>query len=270
MDIALALLINFAVALGLLLTVWLVCLALRDATIVDAFWAFGHIAVAVASFVQATRGHEPRKLLMLGLCVLWGLRLGGYMLWRWRAHGPDRRYASLIGKAGRDRGWGFARASLLLVFLTQAPVLWLSSLPVQLGQFAAEPAALGPLAWIGAGAALFGLAYESVADFEMQCFRARPDARDRVMNEGLWRYCRHPNYFGEALVWIGIVLVGAETFPGWFALPGVLFLIWTLNKWSGAATLEPRLTRTRAGYADYVATTNRLIPWPPRKAAAHG
>lgn len=270
MDIALALLINFAVALGLLLIVWLVCLALRDATIVDAFWAFGHIAVAIASFVQATEGYEPRKLLILGLCVLWGLRLGGYMLWRWRAHGPDRRYASLIGKAGRDRGWGFAKASLLLVFLTQAPVLWLSSLPAQLGQFAATPAALGPLAWIGAAVALFGLAYESVADFQMQRFRARPDARDRVMNQGLWRYCRHPNYFGEALVWIGIFLVGAETLPGWFALPGVLFLIWTLNKWSGAATLEPRLTRTRAGYADYVATTNRFIPWPPRKAAAHG
>lgn len=270
MSLVLALGVNFAVALGLLLLVWLVCLKLRDATIVDAFWAFGHVAVAISSYVQAIDGYDPRKQLILGLTVLWGLRLGGYMLWRWRDHGPDRRYASLIGKAQRDRGWGFAKASLLLVFLTQAPVLWLASLPAQLGQFAAEPAALGPLAWIGAGVAVFGLIYESIADAQMNRFRARPDARERTMNEGLWRYSRHPNYFGEALVWVGIFLVGAETAPGWFALPGVLFLIWTLNKWSGAATLEPRLTRTRPGYAEYVATTNRFIPGPPRKIADGG
>lgn len=268
MEIIQFLAINFAVVLALLLLLWGVCLVIRDATVVDAMWAFGHIAVAVAAFVQTPDGAEPRRLLLLGLCVLWGLRLGGYMLWRWRVHGPDRRYASLIGKAQRDRGWGFAKASLLLVFLTQAPVLWLSSLPVQLGQIPAEPAGLGPLAFIGAAVALFGLAYETLADIQMARFRARPGSREQVMDEGLWRWSRHPNYFGEAVVWWGIFLVGAETGLGWFALPGVLFLTWTLNKWSGAPTMEPRLTRNRPGYAAYVASTNRFLPGPKRKAEA--
>lgn len=254
--------INALVLIAFFLTAWLICLKLRDVTPVDSLWAFGMVVLAIASFVQAGGLHE-RKLLLLGLCGAWGLRLGGYMLWRWRTHGTDRRYVSMLGKAEARRGWGFAKASLLLVFATQMPLLFIVALPVQLGQADAAPG-LGTLAWIGAGLAVFGILFETIGDAQLVRFRRDPANAGQVMHSGLWRYTRHPNYFGDACTWWGLYLIAAETWTGIWALPGPLLLTWTLMKWSGAPTVEGRMHKTRPGYAEYVRRTSGFVPWWPR------
>ena len=257
--------INAAVCVVSFLTLWLICLRLRDVTMVDSFWAFGMVIIAVASFVQ-TGGASPRKGLLLGLCALWGLRLGGYLLWRWRDHGPDRRYVSLLGKAQAQKGWGFGEASLRLVFATQAPLLFIVCLPVQLGQISTPATKLGVLAITGAVLAGFGIIFETVSDWQLTRFRKNASNAGRVLDTGLWRYTRHPNYFGEACVWWGLYLIAAETPIGLWALPGPVFLTWTLIKWSGAPTLEHRLRKTRPDYVRYIETTSGFLPWPPKTA----
>jgi steroid 5-alpha reductase family enzyme len=243
---------------------WLICLKMRDVTPVDSVWALGMVTLAATSFI-ITGPPSTRKWLLLGLCAAWGLRLGGYMLWRWRDHGPDRRYQALIGKAQRDKGWGFAKATGLLVFATQAPLLFIVCLPVQLGQVGA-PTPLGLLAYVGIILAVVGILFETIGDAQLVRFKRDPENAGKVMDRGLWRYTRHPNYFGDACVWWGLFLIAAETPYGIFALPGPILLTWTLMKWSGAPTVEGRLHKTRPGYADYVKRTSGFIPMPPKKS----
>lgn len=248
-----------------MLILWAICLRLKDVTPVDSWWALGMVVLAISTFVQAP-GPMPRKALMLGLCAAWGLRLGGHLLARWRSHGPDRRYRTMLGKAESERGWGFAKASLLLVFLLQAPLQFIVALPVQLGQIAPQPATLGPLAWAGAALALVGLAFETIGDAQLNAFRKDPANKGKVLATGLWRYTRHPNYFGDACVWWGLFLIGAETTLGLFAVVGSVLLTFTLMKWSGAPTVENRMRRTKPDYEDYIRRTSGFVPWFPKKA----
>ena len=223
--------------------------------------------LAISTFAL-TPGVTPRKLLLLGLCAAWGLRLGGYLLWRWRKQGPDRRYIRMMEKAEQAKGWSFAKTALLSVFATQAPLLFVVCLPVQLGQLSVEPSVLGPVAWLGAVIAVVGLAFESTADWQLVRFRSDPANRGKVLSTGLWRYTRHPNYFGDACVWWGLYLIAAETTVGLWAVPGPILLTWTLMKWSGAPTVEYRMRKTRPDYVRYIETTSGFVPLPPRRLAA--
>lgn len=255
---------NAVILVGCFAILWAVCLKTRDVTPVDSFWAFGMVVMAISTFALSS-GEPHRKGLLLSLCALWGIRLGGYMIWRWRRHGTDRRYAALLGKAEAQRGWSFGKASALLVFATQAPLLFVVCLPVQLGQVAASPP-LGPLAAIGAALSLFGVGFEAIGDLQLVRFKAKEANTGKVMDRGLWRFTRHPNYFGDACAWWGMFLVAAETPVGIWSLPGPVLLTWTLMKWSGAPTVEGRMRRTRPDYAHYVARTSGFVPWPPRRA----
>lgn len=261
---ALLLGINFGIALACVLVLWLLCLRGRDPTPMDSFWAFGLLLMCISSFcLSGVR--EPRNWLMLGLCAAWGLRLGTYLLWRWRTHGADPRYAAMMRRAQERKGWNYPYASLRLVFLTQAPLLWLVSLPVQLGQSPSAAPSLGLLAVVGAALSLLGIVFESVGDWQMSRFRANPANAGQVMDRGLWRYTRHPNYFGDACVWWGLYLIAAETAAGRWSIAGPLFLTYTLLHWSGADLLERRLLRSRPAYAEYAARTSRFLPWPPKR-----
>jgi len=267
MEILTLLAINAAVCCTGMLLLWLACVVMKDVTVIDASWALGMVVLAASTWLQAG-GAPERKLLLTGLCAVWGLRLGCYLVWRWRTHGMDRRYKAILGHAQKHRGWGFAKASLLLVFATQAPLQFMVSLPVQLGQIDDQPAALGPLAWIGAGMAAVGILFETIGDWQLVRFRSKPENSGRVLNTGLWRYTRHPNYFGDALTWWGIYLVAAETSMGLWSFIGPVFLTWTLMKWSGAPMLESRLRKTRPDYVAYIEQTSGFVPWPPRKPSA--
>jgi steroid 5-alpha reductase family enzyme len=262
MTVAAVLAVNAVVLVALFLTAWLICLKMRDVTPVDSLWAFGMVAMAASTFSQ-TGGDPTRKALLLGLCALWGVRLGGYLLWRWRDHGPDRRYRTMFARAQEHRGWGFAKASLLLVFALQAPLLFIVCLPVQLGQIDRAPP-VGAMGWTGAALAVIGIVFESIGDAQLVAFRRKPANAGKVMDRGLWRYTRHPNYFGDACAWWGLYLIAAETRVGLWALPGPLLLTWTLMKWSGAPTIEGRLKRKKQGYEEYMRRTSGFVPWFPR------
>jgi steroid 5-alpha reductase family enzyme len=263
MEIARVLLINFAVIVVAFLILWRVCCALGDVSVIDSFWAYGMVALAATTFVQ-THGNPQRKLLLLCVCAVWGIRLGTHLFVRWRAHGADRRYVNMLGKAQTQRGWGFAKASLILVFLTQPPLLFFVCLPVQLGQFTAGPP-LGIIAAVGTALAILGIIFETVSDWQLTRFKADAANNGKVLDTGLWRYTRHPNYFGDTCVWWGLYLIAAETSVGLWALPAPILLTWMLMRWSGVPILERRLAKTRPDYADYVRRTSGFVPLPPRK-----
>ncbi|WP_394762820.1 DUF1295 domain-containing protein [Phenylobacterium sp.] len=264
-DFVSVLAINGGVIVVLFVVAWAICVAMRDCTPVDSLWGLGMGAVAISTFIQ-TGGGTPRRMVLTGVCVAWALRLGGYMLWRWRDHGPDGRYVRMMAKAEAERGWGYGYAAFRLVFLLQMPLLWLVCLPVQLGQLAAAPAQLGPLAVAGTVLAVFGLAFESLADWQLVRFKKDAANKGEVLDKGLWRYTRHPNYFGDACVWWGLWLVAAETTPGLVSIVGPAYLVFTLTRWSGAPTVEGRLRRRKPGYEDYMRRTSGFIPWPPKPA----
>ncbi len=265
-EIGAVLAINFGLCVAGFVALWLVGSAIRDVSFIDSVWALGMGGLAAATWLQV-RSHGPDQMLLAGLCVVWALRLGLHLLIRWRSHGPDRRYVRMMEKAKAERGWSYAQASLRLVFLLQAPLMWTVALPVQLGQMTDAPARIGPLGWIGAAVAVFGIGFETLGDAQITRFKADPANAGQVLDRGLWRYTRHPNYFGDICAWVGIYLVAAETGIGAWALPGPLLLIFLLTRWSGGVTYERRLTKTRPGYDDYQRRTSALIPWPPKPAA---
>lgn len=267
-DVLTMLGVNFAGLIAVILILWAIAVRLRDVSFVDAFWAFGMVLLAWASAWQAGTG-APHGQWLLGLTTLWGLRLAIHLFLRWRAAGEDPRYQKILSGVMKQRGWSWALSALVMVFLMQAPLLFITSLPAQIGIWAsaADPAsAIGLLGWLGIVAALIGIAFETIGDAQLDRFRRNPANKGRVLDTGLWRYTRHPNYFGDTLTWWGIWLVAADIGP-WAALASVIgpiFLTFTLTRWSGKALLEKGLHKSRPGYADYVQRTSGFIPWPPK------
>ena len=260
-------LINAGVILALFIAAWAICVAMKDCTPVDSLWGLGMGAVAISTFLQ-TGGGTERRIVLSAICVAWSLRLGGYLLWRWRDHGPDGRYVRMLDKAKAERGWNYPYAAFRLVFALQMPMLWLVCLPVQLGQISAEPDRLGPMGLAGAALALIGLGFETIADAQLVQFKKNPANAGKVLDRGLWRYTRHPNYFGDACVWIGLWLVAAETTLGVFSIVGPAYLVFTLTRWSGMPTVEGRMRRRKPDYEDYVRRTSPFVPWIPKAPAA--
>jgi steroid 5-alpha reductase family enzyme len=248
---------------GLMLVLWIVSLRIRDASIVDPFWGFGFAMVGWVAFA-ASDGDDGRRLLLAVLVSLWGLRLFGYLTWRNRGKGEDFRYAAMRDKHGER----FGLVSLGTVFGLQGVLMLVVSLPVQLGQVPDDPG----LGWIAlAGAALWavGLAFETIGDLQLARFKADPANRGKVLDRGLWRYTRHPNYFGDFLVWWGLWVVAAEA--GWPALTiiGPIVMSILLMRVSGVTLLERDIATRRPGYAEYVRRTSAFFPRPPREISSH-
>ena len=262
-ETATLLALNLALITAVMLALWGLSLRLKDVSFIDGVWPLGMLMLALATWPR-TEGDPVRKALLLWLCGIWALRLGWHLLRRWRALGADARYTDILGRMDRDRGWSFGRTALLVVFLPQAFLAWLTSLPVQLGQVAMTPA-IGLIGWAGAVLAVIGIGFESLGDAQLAAFRRDPKNKGKVLDTGLWRYTRHPNYFGDACVWWGLWLIAAETTPGLFAVAGPLFLTFTLTKWSGIGITEKATAKSKPGYADYVRRTSAFVPWPPRE-----
>ncbi|MDZ3830406.1 MAG: DUF1295 domain-containing protein [Sphingopyxis sp.] len=264
----LLLLLNFVGLMAVILLLWRLSVAVRDVSFIDAFWAFGMVLLAAGALVQ-TGANGVHGMALVLLTALWGLRLAGHLFLRWRRSGEDPRYEMIMARTMEAKGWSWPQTALVTVFLTQAPLLFITCLPAQIGIWAsaADPGSvLSPLGWLGIVAALGGIAFESIGDAQLDAFRADPANKGRVLDTGLWRYTRHPNYFGDALTWWGLWLIAADTgHPAALAsVVGPLFLTFTLTRWSGKALLEKGLHRTRPGYAEYVQRTSGFIPWPPK------
>ncbi len=260
-----ALAINAAILLAIIIVLWLISLKIDDVSFIDAFWGAGMGVMALTSYLQLPERGLVATVLMVMTCA-WGFRLGIYLIRRWSAEGEDKRY-KLILKKDREAG-RFASAALTKVWLMQAVLLFAVSSPAQVGILAADDGnSLGPLAWAGIAVFAIGIFFEWVGDWQLSRFKADPANQGKVLDTGLWRYTRHPNYFGDFMAWWGIWIVCASV--GWIyaaaTVIGPLFLSFTLTKWSGAPLLERGMAKTKGDkYADYKARTSPFFPRPPK------
>ena len=248
---------------GSMLGLWLLSLVLRDASIADIAW--GPIFVAVAAIGAAFGAGWPgRQLLVLAMVALWGLRLGWHIYRRNRGKGEDPRYASWREAHGEAWWW----VSLFRVFLLQGAVLWVVSLPIQLAMTLPGRAAftawdaLGELIWAA------GFLTEAIADAQLRAFKRDP-ASSGVLDDGLWRWSRHPNYFGEAVLWWGIWLPSLSVPWGWAAVVSPILMTLLLRYVSGVPLAE-RLMEDRPGWDAYVDRVRIFVPGPRAGPRAPG
>lgn len=268
-PLATMLLISLLVVLVTMTALWLMSLALRNASIVDPFWGTGFILVTWLTLACTPPAWSvARSWLLAALVTIWGLRLSLYLLWRNSGHGEDRRYRAMRDHHGTRFWW----ISLLTVFWLQGVILWIVSLPIQAAMLADPTNAMLvqtsglPLGWldvIGASVWLIGFLFESIGDLQMSRFQANPANADHVMDRGLWRYTRHPNYFGDFCVWWGLFLIAAGAGAAWTVFSPLL-MSFLLLKVSGVTLLEKTITTRRPDYAAYQARTSSFFPWPPR------
>jgi steroid 5-alpha reductase family enzyme len=252
--------ITFGVTLLVFVGLWVLSLRLRNASIVDIWWGPGFALIAGLTFWLTSDAPLPRRLLTTTLTVVWGLRLGLHLFVRNAGKGEDFRYVLMRRRFG-DR---FPLVSLATVFGLQAVLMWIVSVPVQAAQRGLWPPSLG--AWDLIGTLVWGLGFgfETIGDWQLARFKADPSSAGQVMDRGLWRYTRHPNYFGDACVWWGLFLIACATPRGWHSLPGPIMMTILLRRVSGVPMLEHGMQKRRPGYADYVARTSPFVPWWPR------
>ncbi len=239
---------------------WLVSLARRDASIADTFWGPGFLLLA-AFYASRSAGWEVRTWIVMALTGVWAIRLGAHIHRRNRDRPEDPRYAAWRERAGPSFWW----KSLFSVFLLQATLMWIVSAPLLLAVAAAEPSRL--TSWDVAGLALWsvGFAFEALGDAQLAAFRRDPSNRGRVLDSGLWRFTRHPNYFGDATIWWGLYLFAAGVPGGAWTMFSPILMTTLLLRVSGVSLLERGLHVTRPGYRDYVARTSAFFPLPPRR-----
>lgn len=252
-------LLGLAAIVALFTALWLASLALRNSSIVDMWWGPGILVIGLTYFLT-TDGSPNRERLTLVLVAIWAIRLAAHIGARNIGHGEDFRYAKWRNERGHSWWW----FSYFKVFLLQAVIAWIVALPLYYA--IASPAPL-QFTWLDTlGAALFavGFLFEAIGDEQLRRFKADPANRGRVMQTGLWRYTRHPNYFGEAVLWWGLGLLGAATPGGYLGLIGPALITFFLIRVSGVALLEQTLMRTKPGYAEYVARTSSFFPMVPR------
>jgi steroid 5-alpha reductase family enzyme len=249
------LVLNAGLILAAMITIWGISVRWRDASIVDIFWGLGFALVAWATF--AVTPHNLRSLLLVGMTTVWGVRLASYLAWRNHGRGEDSRYQAMRQKHGESFWW----VSLLTVFALQGLVMWIVSLPVQIGQTEQTP--LSVFNYAGVFVWLVGFSFEAIGDYQLARFKSDPQNKGKVLDHGLWRYTRHPNYFGNALIWWGIFIVSCSTSTFWLAISPV-FMTFLLLKVSGVALLERDLANRSSGYRDYIRRTSSFVPWFPK------
>jgi len=184
----------------LMTVLWLISLALKNASIVDIFWGIGFIIVTWMAFAL-TQGYLPRKQLVATLVTIWGLRLAIHIRIRNWGKPEDFRYAKWREENSRRWWW----LSFFQVFLLQGILMWIISAPLLAAQTSGFPAILTPLDLLGAALCTLGLLFKSIADLQLMLFKADPANKGKLLTTGLWKYTRHPNYFGEAVVWWGFM-----------------------------------------------------------------
>jgi len=244
------------------LAVWVIGLAIKDSSIVD-IWFAPCIGIAAVIGYYLGGGAEDRRLLVMALALLWSARLGGYLLWRNWGH-EDRRYARLRQHV-ESQGKSYALHSLIHVNIYQGITVVIIALPFIFAQVATEPVALGLLAYVGTALVVFGVVFEGTADMQLSRFRGDSSNEGKVLDSGLWRYSRHPNYFGECCVWLGFGLIASEVPWGWIGLISPAFITWAILGMMGKELLERRMLKKRPEYQDYVRRTSGFFPLPPRR-----
>ena len=250
-------LLGLPIALILPLLTWVVSLIKGDVSIVDSVWSLIFLTLCLTWFV-AFQYTTARSVIVLALVAVWALRLSAYITWRNWGEAEDARYRAMRLKHSPH----FAFKSLFIVFLLQGTLAWILALPLLAAVTGNKP--LNLFDALAAALVLFGILFESVADAQLAAFKASNGNRGRVMNTGLWRYSRHPNYFGECCVWWGFYLFAVAA-GGWWSLLSPMLMTVLLLRVSGVTLLEKDIVRRRPGYREYIKNTNAFIPGIPGK-----
>jgi len=250
-----------AIILGLMTALWLVSLRLRDSSVVDGFWGGGFVIATWFYFAQTPDGSEPRRWLIAALVTVWGLRLSTYILRRNWGKGEDPRYAKWREEAGTAWWW----RSFFKVFLLQGILMWVISLPLLAAQVSATPARLTVLDGLASLLWGIGFFFEALGDWQLARFKADPANRGKVLSSGVWRYSRHPNYFGEAAMWWGYFLVAAAA-GGWWTIFSPILMTLLLLRVSGVTMLERNLKEAKPQYREYIESTSEFVPWFPKRS----
>ncbi len=256
--------LNLGIIMGCVVLLWLISIPIKDVSIIDMAFALILLGAASSAYLLGP-GVENRKQLIVGLVALWALRITWHLVRRNWGHGEDARYSKLRSWVNNDRA--FIWLSLRKVFLLQGIVLWLVSLPIQMAMVYSTPAQLGWVAFLGSAICLAGIVIETIADAQLTKFRANPANKGTVLDSGLWRYSRHPNYFGELCVWWGLFIIACENIVGLVTIVGPLAYTYLVVNVTGQATLDKKLAREKPAYAAYMQSTNGLIPGPRRSSS---
>jgi steroid 5-alpha reductase family enzyme len=251
---------GFLVVMAMMTLLWVVSAVIKNAGIVDLFWGTGFVVLAAYYFWQAG-GWETRKLILLVLVAIWGLRLSIYLSWRNIGKGEDFRYRQFREKYGVHRYWW---VSFFQVFLLQGVLMWLISAPLLGAQFSDTHPQLNVLDGLGMLLWLTGFIFETGGDFQLARFKANPQNKGKVLETGFWKYTRHPNYFGDACVWwgYGLICLGGGSYVPVY---GSILMTALIIRVSGVFLLERSLKETKPQYADYIRRTSAFFPWFPKE-----
>jgi len=240
----------------------------REQSIVDTIWGLGFVVVAAVSFLLSFGdGDATRRWLVLALTGIWGIRLGAYIFVRNRGKGEDPRYAALLR---RNQG-KLVPYVIRTIYWPQGAIMWIVSLPVQVAMYetGSTGAGIGLVTWVGVGLWVIGLAFEAIGDAQLARFKADPANQGKLMDRGLWAWTRHPNYFGDSVVWFGLFLLACSHWAGLITIISPVLMTHMLVNKSGKALLERRMSRARGeAYTAYAARTSGFFPRPPRQRAA--
>jgi steroid 5-alpha reductase family enzyme len=254
------LIIGGAVIFGLMVLLWLLSLALKNSSIVDIFWGFGFVLSSWLYYFLTPDGFLVRKLLVVGLSTIWGLRLTLHILIRNFGKPEDFRYQKWREEAPST--WWIK--SLFKVFLLQGLLMWLISVPLLVAQLPSRMQYLTFFDYAAVIIWLIGFFFEAVGDAQLTKFKANPANKGKVLESGVWRYTRHPNYFGDSAQWWGYFLFALSA-GGWWTVFSPVIMTLFLVKVSGVALLEKTLKTTKPQYAEYIRKTSAFIPWFPKK-----
>jgi steroid 5-alpha reductase family enzyme len=244
--------------ISLLTVLWVISLILKDASIVDSFWGLGFVVLAWFYHFKITDNQNIRSLVLCGLTTLWGVRLALHIYTRNRGKGEDYRYQEMRKQHGKNFWW----VSYLRVFILQGFLLWIIAVPLLIGQTDTKNNLqlfdyLGIILW------LIGFLFESIGDWQLVQFKKNPSNTGKVMDKGLWKYTRHPNYFGDALLWWGYFLF-TFSMGGYWTIFSPIIMTFLLMKVSGVALLEQKLSETKPEYKEYTEKTSAFFPMFPR------
>jgi steroid 5-alpha reductase family enzyme len=248
------------IILILMLFLWIISIIVKNVSIIDFFWGLGFVITCLFYFLN-TQGSEIRRILLIILVSIWGVRLSAYLAWRNKGKGEDFRYREFRRKYGEKRYWWI---SFFQTFFLQGLLMWIISAPLLGAQYLGGDKPIGIIDFLGVLFWLIGFLFEAVGDLQLAKFRSNPENKGKVLSTGLWKYTRHPNYFGDASVWWGYGLICLSA-GSYIPIIGTLLMTGLIIKVSGVALLEKTLIEQKSQYKEYIEKTSSFIPWFPKK-----
>ena len=248
------------VIISMMTLLWIISIILKNVSIADLFWGFGFVLANVFYFIN-TDGNIIRKVILLILVTIWGLRLSLYLTWRNYGKGEDFRYREFRKNYGEKRYWW---VSFFQTFLLQGVLMWLVSAPLLGAQFEGADRSPGLLDFAGILFWIIGFTFETGGDIQLTRFKSDPSNKGKVLDTGFWKYTRHPNYFGDSAVWWGYGLICLSA-GSYLPVLGSILMTALIIKVSGVALLEKSLKDQKPQYKEYIKKTSTFIPWLPGK-----